>query len=156
MLQLSPVMSSLPSLYQVLWHYFSTQGQKGRVRALQCWACGQRLGWDCALLGHRANVSSDHQWDIFVPGHPSGVFLKAWPKCHESLTAAAQVAALPVPHFGQAKISPSEPSASSPWNTNCFPLPWRSHSLTSLHPHLQLTPKCTGSIWDKASSRRST
>lgn len=43
-----------------------------------------------------------------------GGFLKVWPKCHESLTAAAQVAALPVPHFGQAKISPSEPSALSP------------------------------------------
>lgn len=45
---------------------------------------------------------------------PQGGLWKVWPKCHESLTAAAQVAALPVPHSGQAKISPSEPSALSP------------------------------------------
>lgn len=87
---------------------------------------------------------------------PRGGFLKVWPKCHESATAAVQVAALPVPQFGQAKISPFEPSALSPWNTNCFPLPWRSHSLISLHPHLQLIPKRTGSVRNKASRRHST
>lgn len=111
------------------------------------------LGLSCDLLGHMANVSSTISGTSLSLATPLGAFLKVWPKCHKSLTAAAQVAALPVPQFGQPKISPPEPSALSLWNTNCFPLPWSSQSLTSLHPHLQLTPKHT---WDKASRRHST
>lgn len=158
MLQFSSVMNLLSSRYQALWHNFSTQGQMGTVRAQQYWACGQRLCWDCP-------VPSQDPWQISAQtisgtslflAIPWGGFLKVWPKCHESATAAVQVAALPVPQFGQAKISPFEPSALSPWNTNCFPLPWRSHSLISLHPHLQLIPKRTGSVRNKASRRHST
>lgn len=38
------------------------------------------LGLPHAFLGHMANVSSDHQWDILVPGHTIGGIFKGLAK----------------------------------------------------------------------------
>lgn len=60
----------LPSPVTLLQH-LGPKGNSESPAVLGLWA-EPVLGLSPALLGHMADVSLDHQWDILVPGHPTG------------------------------------------------------------------------------------